>query len=51
MGPPPTVELVFGWTTCAIMGVIVGMTVPMVMVLAPTLVAIVGKQVWYEYVY
>jgi hypothetical protein len=44
MGPPPTVELVFGWTTCAIMGVIVGM----VMVLAPTLV---GRQVWYEYVY
>jgi hypothetical protein len=47
-GTPLTVGLLLGWTVCCITNVLVGMTIPAVVILGPSLVAIVGYQIWYE---
>lgn len=49
MEEPPTVPLILGWGGCAITGMLVGMTLPMVLILAPSLVGIMGWQMAYEY--
>jgi hypothetical protein len=47
-GEQLTVSLLLGWTVCGITAMLVGMTVPAVVILGTSLVSIVSYQIWYE---